>query len=42
MSSSGRNTALTTMAGGIVHRQEQGEVGDSFPQPGMIAAVNLH
>ena len=29
-------------AGGIVHRQEQGEAGASFPQPGMIAAVNLH
>ena len=29
-------------AGGIVHRQEQGEVGTSVPQPGMMAAVNLH
>ena len=29
-------------AGGIVHRQEQGEVGPPLPQPGMMAAVNLH
>ena len=29
-------------ASGIVHRQEQGEVGASVPQPGMMAAVNLH
>ena len=29
-------------AGGVVHRQQQGELGASVLQPGMMAAVQLH